>query len=61
MTEDSAPDSTRLAIRIYLAVLVVLVIAALLVWTFGLPALGLIGIALTLVVFAIMLTFTSGN
>lgn len=61
MTHDQAPDSTRLATRIYAAVAVILVLVGLLVATFGLPALGLIGIVLTLVFFVIMLSFTSGN
>lgn len=61
MTQDSAPEDNRLAIRIYIALLVVIVLAALLVVLFGLPALGIIGIVLTIVVFAIMLAFTAGN
>lgn len=61
MTDLQAGNSTRLALWIYLAVVVVLAVAVAIVVTFGLPALGLIGLALTLVVFAIMLAFTAGN
>lgn len=61
MSELSEPASNRLAIRIYLAVALALVLAVGLVLVFGLPALGILGLLLTLVVFAIMLTFTAGN
>ena len=61
MTDLQAGNSTRLAMRIYLAVLVVLVVAAAIVLAFGLPALGVIGLVLTILVFAIMLAFTAGN
>lgn len=61
MTDDTATSSTRLAVRIYLAILAVLVLGAALTWAFGLPALGLLGIVATLLVFAVMLGFTSGN
>lgn len=61
MSHDTATSSTRLAIRIYLAVLLVLVVAAALVWAFGWPMLGMIGIVATILVFVIMLGFAAGN
>lgn len=61
MTNETASDDHRLAVRLFLAVLVVVLAAALAVAVFGLPALGLIGIVLTLVMFVLMLSFTAGN
>ena len=61
MSDLSDSESHRLAVRIYLAVAAVLVVAVLLVLAFGLHVLGLIGIVLTVIVFAIMLAFTAGN
>lgn len=65
MTSHHAPDDAaankRLAIRIHAAVLVLLVLALLLVVAFGLPALGVLGIVATLIMFAVMLSFTAGN
>lgn len=65
MTSDHAPDepsdSTRLALRIFAAIAVGLVLVVLIVATFGLPALGIIGIVATLAMFVVMLAFTAGN
>ncbi len=61
MNVDNADTESRLATRIYLALLVVVLLAGLSVYLFGLPALGIIGLLLTVAVFAIMLAFTAGN
>lgn len=58
---DEAADSTRLAIRILAAIAVLLAAVVLLVASFGLHVLGFVGIGATLVMFAVMLTFTAGN
>nr|WP_111299924.1 hypothetical protein [Paracoccus saliphilus] len=46
---------------IVLAVAAVLAAGVLLATNFGLPVLGLLGLALTIAVFTIMLAFTAGN
>ena len=61
MTEQTAPDDNRLTIRVILGLLATILIVAALVMQFGLAALGFVGIAATVVVFAIMLAFTTGN
>lgn len=61
MPHASDPASVLIAKRVYLAVAVVLVLVALLVMIFGLPALGILGIVMTVVVFGLMLAFTAGN
>ncbi|MDB6176594.1 hypothetical protein PAF17_03640 [Paracoccus sp. Z330] len=61
MTNVSASADNRLALRIFAVLLVVLLVVAALVATFGLPVLGLIGLVLTLAVFVVMLAFTAGN
>ncbi|WBU54709.1 hypothetical protein [Paracoccus sp. SCSIO 75233] len=61
---DDAQASRRenaLAVRIFLGILVVLVVAVLIVVLFGLPALGLIGLILTALCFAVMLAFMAGS
>ncbi|MFV0384828.1 hypothetical protein [Paracoccus sp. (in: a-proteobacteria)] len=59
MSEE--PAASGLTFRIYAVLLLVIVLAVLLVWIFGLPMLGLLGIVLTLVVFALLIAFTAGN
>lgn len=61
MTRTEDKTGNRQTLVILAAVLVALVAAALAVLTFGLPMLGIIGLVLTVVVFAVMLLFTSGN
>lgn len=62
MTHDAtSSDDTRLMIRVLAALLLVVVLAVVLVMNFGLPALGILGLAATIVVFVIMLAFTTGN
>ncbi|RJL11685.1 hypothetical protein [Paracoccus siganidrum] len=62
MTHDTTPtDDTRLTIRVLVAVLLVVILAVALVMNFGLPALGFLGLAATILVFVIMLAFTAGN
>lgn len=58
-TDDAAAN--RLAMRIILVTVLVLVVAAVIVVAFGPPALGILGLIATLVIFAVMLAFTAGN
>ena len=57
----AADDSNRLAMRLFAAVLlaVVLVVAAVLL--FGMPALGIIGVVATVLMFVVLLGITAGN
>ncbi|TBN39910.1 hypothetical protein EYE42_09630 [Paracoccus subflavus] len=61
MTRTHDKGDNRQTILILAAVLVALAAAALTVLFFGLPMLGIIGLVLTVAVFAVMLLFTSGN
>ncbi|MCZ0960410.1 hypothetical protein [Paracoccus benzoatiresistens] len=61
MTHNADKSGNRLTFRILALLLVVVAIAILAVVQFGLPALGLLGLVLTLVVFAVMLLFAAGN
>lgn len=61
MTRTQDKGGNRQTLLILAAVLAALVAAALAVLTFGLPMLGIIGLVLTVVVFAVMLLFTSGH
>ena len=51
----------RLARNILLGVLVAVVLAVVLIAAGGLPMLGILGMILTLVVFALMIAFTLGS
>lgn len=61
MTDLSAASDTRLAVRIFAALLLTIVVLAAIVVIFGLPALGIIGIIATIAVFAGLLAITAGN
>ncbi len=61
MSDDTASASSRLANRIFAAILAVVVLAVVLVLWLGLPALGIVGLVLTLVVFVVLLGFSAGN
>lgn len=62
MTADQdAFPSTQLVLRIYLALALVIALAAAVVVLFGAPALGFIGLGLTFVTFAVLLAFTAGG
>lgn len=51
----------QVAMKIMLALLVVVVLAVLAVVSFGVKALGFMGLALTIIVFAVMLLFTASS
>jgi len=61
MTHTADKDGNRLTLRIIALLLAVLAIAVLAAIQFGLPVLGLLGLVLTVAVFAVMLMFTAGN
>ncbi len=54
-------DTAKLTFRLIAGLVVVLLLAVILVALLGLPGLGIFGLLMTVTVFAIMLTFTSGN
>lgn len=59
-TQDSAAEN-MLAARILLLIAAVLVIAVVIVSVFGLPALGMLGLVGTVVVWAGLLSIMMGN
>lgn len=61
MTHSVDKSGNRQTFRILAVVLVFVVIAALAVVLFGLPALGILGLLMTVAFFALMLAYTSGN
>lgn len=61
MTPPADKSGNRQTFRILALLLVVLALVALAVVVFGLPVLGLLGLLLTVAVFAVMLMFTAGN
>lgn len=61
MTRTAERGDNRLTFLVIGLLIVVLAIAALAVFQFGLAALGILGLALTVAVFAVMLLFTAGN
>ncbi|MFC3629135.1 hypothetical protein ACFOM8_06705 [Paracoccus angustae] len=61
MTHTADKSGNRQTVRAVALLLAVLAIAVLAVVQFGLPVLGLLGLALTVAVFAAMLLFTAGN
>lgn len=61
MTDEIPYDDTRLTIRILLGVVLLIAIAVALVLSFGMHALGFIGLGATVLFFAVMLAFTAGN
>lgn len=61
MNQDLPASSKTLTFRIFAAILVTVVVAGLAVVLFGLPALGIVGLLLTVAVFGVMLAFTAGN
>lgn len=61
MTHTHAANENRLAFRIFAAILVFVLLLAAVVITFGLPALGIIGVVATVAVFVALLTITAGN
>ncbi len=61
MTHTADKSGNRQTIRILSMLLVLVLIAVLAVAVFGLPALGLLGLAMTAAFFAVMLVFIAGN
>lgn len=61
MTHTAPKSGNRVNILAIALLVVVLAMAILAVVQFGLPILGLLGLVLTVVVFAVMLLFTAGN
>ena len=61
MTHTADKSGNRQTVRAVALLLAVLAIAVLAVVQFGLPVLGLLGLALTVAVFAAMLLFTAGT
>jgi len=61
MTHTADKSGNRQTVRAVALLLAVLAIAVLAVVQFGLPVLGLLGLVLTVAVFAAMLLFTAGN
>ena len=59
VAETAAED--RLARKILMGVVLAVLLAALLIVAFGWPMLGIIGLAVTLTVFALMIAFTLGG
>ena len=60
MTDDIQSDN-RLTIRVLIALLLVVIVTTLLVLQFGAPALVFVALAATVLVFVIMLGFTTGK
>lgn len=56
-----ARSENRIAALIFLLVVLLLAAIAGVVWMFGAPMLGIVGLVGTAVVFTIMLAFTAGN
>lgn len=54
-------DENALAGKIFLGLLVAIIVVAAIIWFGGIKMLGPIGIAATLLIFAIMLAFTRGD
>jgi hypothetical protein len=61
MTQDATSINQDMVNRIFAVILLVVVVAALAVIIFGLPALGIIGLLMTAGFFALMLAFMAGN
>lgn len=61
MTQDTTLSDNRLTIRILSVLLVLAIIIAALVVTFGLQVLTFVGIAAAVLVFVIMVAFTTGR
>lgn len=61
MAHDTAPTPTRVIVRIYAGLLVAILAVVALVAAFGLPALALIGVVATLLVFAVIIAFSAGG
>lgn len=61
MTHSETANENRLAVRIFAAILFVVVVLAAVVVAFGLPALGIVGVIATVAVFAALLMITAGN
>lgn len=61
MTHTADKSGNRQTFRILAVLLVVALIVAFAVAVFGLPVLGLLGIAMTVAFFTVMLIFTAGN
>lgn len=63
LTDD--PQATRaenlLAAKILIAVVAVLILAVVIVALFGWPALGVIGLIATALIFVVMMAFTMGS
>lgn len=63
LTGDAAMQTRyefRMAVMLIGVVVLLIVAVALLVWMFGLPALGIVGLVGTVLVFAVLLAYAAG-
>lgn len=61
MAHDTAPTPTRVIVGIYLTILMVLLAVAIFVLAFGLPALTMVGIGATVLVYALLIIYAAGG